>query len=106
MCPLTLTLTDTGGAILAATIQKFIHYMATLQRRLHTVTVRNHSQVWRVGVGQIESLNRQSNCLLNKQIADKLSGPLCLVEGLAWWDWPGALTNYCPSVLDTLGWVI
>jgi len=33
---------------------------------------------------------------------------LYLVDGLAWWDWPlpGGLTNYCPSVLDTVGWVI
>jgi len=30
---------------------------------------------------------------------------LYLVEGLAWWDWP-LLTNYCPSVLDTVGCVI
>ena len=30
-----------------------------------------------------------------------------LVEGgLAWWDWPGALTKCCSSVLDTVGWVI
>jgi len=31
---------------------------------------------------------------------------LYLVEGLAWWDWPGGLTNYCPSVLCHVGWVI
>ena len=33
---------------------------------------------------------------------------LYLVEGLVWWDWPlpGGLTNCCPSVLDTVGWVI
>jgi len=31
-----------------------------------------------------------------------------LVEGLAWWDWPltSGLTNYFPSVLDTICWVI
>ena len=29
----------------------------------------------RVGVGQMNGLNRQSNCLINNQIADKLSGP-------------------------------
>jgi len=31
---------------------------------------------------------------------------LYLVEGLTLWDWPFGLTNYCPSVLDTVGWVI
>jgi len=27
---------------------------------------------------------------------------------LAWFDWSfiGGMTNYCPSVLDTVGWVI
>ena len=35
---------------------------------------------------------------------------LYLVEGLAWpggiGPLPGGLINYCPSVLDTVGWVI
>ena len=31
---------------------------------------------------------------------------LFLVEGLAWWDWPLTWWTSCPSVLDTVGWVI
>jgi len=47
---LTLTLTDTRGAVLTIMlgyISKFYtlhHYMATPQKRLHRVTIRTHSQ--------------------------------------------------------------
>jgi len=44
-----------------ARIQKFIHYMATPQRRLHRVTIRNHLR----GLVAIDGLNQRSECLLN-----------------------------------------
>jgi len=40
-----------------------------------------HGGYW-VGVGQIDGLNGWSYCLLNNQIADKLSGPSSETWGL------------------------
>ena len=55
---------------------QFTHCMATPQKMLHRVTIRSHSQelVGWVGLGQIDGLNRRSNCLLNKQIARQTIG--------------------------------
>jgi len=65
-----------------ARIHKFIHYMATPQKRLHRVTIRNH--LWGlVGRGGPDRWSKLTIKLLNKHIADKLLVPWSETWGLS-----------------------
>ena len=79
-----MTLTDTGGAVVTLMLgyRSFIHYIGTPQKSLHRVTIRNDLLGLVGRGGQINSLNCRSNCLINNQIADKLSGPWSETWGL------------------------
>jgi len=61
-----------------ARIQKFYTFIGTPENSLHRVTIRNDS-IGFVGRG---GPNRRWNCLINNQIADKLSGPWSKTWGL------------------------
>ena len=52
------------------------------EKGVHRVTIRNDSPGLVGRGGQIDGLNRRSNCLINNQIADKLSRPWSETWGL------------------------